>query len=121
MRGWRRARPLNSAVRPRDFVDPMATRGAARWRVLNVLARVAGLTWVFGGGVGFLSLIQVSTLGSSTRAEIAIGLVVSAFGVGVGVAFLRVKPYRPDLEYAHTSIDQNARGYNWWTGEPKGS
>jgi hypothetical protein len=80
------------------------------WRVFNVVARLFGVLACLVALVFLLTaLVEVWTH----------RLAVSPlwFGIGaiclfpMGVAFLRVRPYRPDVK-----SDDRA---GWWTGEPK--
>jgi len=85
------------------------------WTVFNVLARLFGLLGVFIGAVYVpLSIFQL-TQGFDAVSD----LLVSAFALVVGIGFVSVRPYRPDLssEGLGSKQDQETRS-SWWTGKP---
>ena len=76
-------------------------------RIFNVLARLLGLGSCLVGLVGLVSALLELWAGRNPLPEFVIAILVS----GIGIAFLRVRPYRPDLK------GLQPRG--WWTGEPR--
>jgi hypothetical protein len=73
----------------------------SHWKVFNALARIFGIMFCVAGAVFALS------------AHDAVGYGVAFFCIAVGVPFLLVRPYRPDL--ATNAAASRAR---WWTGNP---
>jgi len=87
-------------------------------RVLNVLARLFGLVAIIGGaaavtwGVYFLRTSPgVIVSGSAALDYLGAGV----FCLVVGVAFVAVRPYRPDLILDARASERSS----WWTGESR--
>jgi hypothetical protein len=94
--------------------------GALRLRVLNVLARLFGLLALIGGAA-FLAWAtylwrypELPRPGQTLSGSVSIDyLGTGVFCLAVGIGFLAVRPYRPDV-----TTDARARR-SWWTGEPR--
>ena len=82
------------------------------WRIFNVLARVFGLGSIFTGFIAAASGVSAALHPPAPNELGVVGCsVMAAFLLTIGVLFLRVRPYRPDV------MSQEAS--SWWTGEPK--
>jgi hypothetical protein len=91
------------------------------WRLFNVFARALGLMSVCAGiAFGASSVFYarhpevhkgVQTL--SGNAAVDSGL-VGAFCVAIGILFVKVPAYRPDVPR-----QDKVASRSWWTGEPK--
>jgi hypothetical protein len=103
---------------------------STHWRCFTIFIRLLGVFAMAVGivmAVGDLDDVLRGGAGSSdgtlvSRADaIAIAL-AGLFGAGVGVALLRVRPYRPDLgdhAFGQLSAEQVHQRRNWWTGDLK--
>lgn len=94
------------------------------WRTFNIFARLFGLMALLVG-VAFLitAILQCSGAPLATPGVDAFGnFLVSVFALGFGTAFLKVSPYRPDLDREKQNIaDSASQKMGWWTGERKKS
>ena len=91
------------------------------WRLFNVLARAFGLMSIFAGLAFVASAVfyalhpddagNVRTLSGSAALEFTVG---AAFCLAMGILFLKVRPYRPDISSQETLTSRS-----WWTGEPR--
>lgn len=89
-------------------------------RVFNPLVRLFGLLAVAGGagsiawGVYSFLHPDLPTPGVILTSSFAVDrLVIGAFCLIIGAAFLAVRPWRPDL------TGRIGTRWSWWTGEPK--
>ena len=92
------------------------------WRTFNVLLRLLGVGATFGGTV----VVVVFGLGIPAVPGIARAISWAALVPGVillllGLGFLMLPPYRPDLgdRGPLVSLLRPQRGKSWWTGEPR--
>ena len=107
-------RPLNFTVRGHRNVSYPSWR----WRIFNVLARVFGLLACLGGLTGLVSIF-IEFRAHQVRASASwLGLALVLVVLAMGIAFLLVRPYRPDLQQATVGGPQPS-SVTWWTGEPK--
>jgi hypothetical protein len=97
---------------------------STHWSLVNVLARIFGIVATIVGVIflllgGYSLVFPDSPSIEGMPAVLSLG--VGIFGVVVGVAFLRVRSYRPDLAGSETkgsrSGDNSQR--SWWTGMPQ--
>lgn len=87
------------------------------WRPFNVLGRLAGAWFLFGGTLGVISVLV-----SWEDAQMPIVMLfLSAFLAVAGFLFLRVKPYRSDLDGTRSAFQEPVElgKRSWWTGEPR--
>jgi hypothetical protein len=95
-------------------------------RSFNVGVRLLGLWWSFVGVFAvFVGILwNVRGPASPEDSDVALFLpVVGALLLAAGVAFLRVRPYRPDLgdePFSGASKGRSAlkEPRKWWTGDP---
>lgn len=94
------------------------------WRQFNRMNRIFGLLLVLFGFVflawGFYFVLNPDSpidRGGSVITYFAIG----GFTLSLGVAFVRVKAFRPDLgdSYFGWLRDVHNANRSWWTGEPR--
>ena len=88
------------------------------WRMFNILARLFGLLACVGGLVGLVSVFIEFGAHQFPASASWLGLALILFVLAMGIAFLLVRPYRPDLEQGAIGGPQSS-SVNWWTGEPK--
>ena len=81
------------------------------WRVFNIGMRLVG------SGFAAVGLVLIITHPGDSGSERAVGIVVSAVVMLLGIGLLLVRPYRPDLGDA--AWGQPPRGRSWLTGDPK--
>jgi hypothetical protein len=89
-------------------------------RIFNLFARLFGLLAVAGGagsiawGLYYLLHSDLPSPGATVTGSFAVDhLVIGAFCLIMGAAFLAVRPWRPDL------TGRTGARWSWWTGEPK--
>ena len=97
---------------------------SSHWRMMNRMARVLGIFATLAGLAFTKAAVQYnnnptmaaqipSASGSATTDAVAVAI----FAFVLGILFLIVKPYRPDLRKAEPT--NGTQRYSWWTGEPK--
>ena len=100
---------------------------ARHWRLVNRMARVFGIAAVLAGvafaGAAFQHIMQpdpAAHVPSASGSAATDAIAVSVFTLVVGILFLLVKPYRPDLRKDKNPEDASkVQRFSWWTGEPK--
>jgi uncharacterized membrane protein len=92
------------------------------WRAFNIMARLFGLMALLAA-LGFLysAFIQATDAAVSVSNMDATGyLLVAIFMLIVGIAFVKVAPYRPDLRVEKVdSTNATKSKVGWWTGIQK--
>lgn len=92
------------------------------WRAFNIMARLFGLMALLTA-LGFLysAFLQATDAAVSASNMDATGyLLVAIFMLIVGVAFVKVAPYRPDLRVEKVdSTNATQSKVGWWTGNQK--
>ena len=91
------------------------------WGVVNILARTFGLMASFASlafGAAAVAQIGQDSLPPSGTGPVAY-FVVSFVCLFLAIAFLTVRPYRPDIRQDRTQSADRARKFHWWTGAPK--
>ena len=88
--------------------------------VFNLFVRLFGLLAVASGagsiawGLYYFLHSDLPSPGATVTGSFAVDhLVVGAFCLITGAAFLAVRPWRPDL------TGRTGARWSWWTGEPK--
>jgi hypothetical protein len=96
--------------------------GAFHLRVVNVFARLFGVLSVIGGAgfVAWAVYFFLHPVLPSTARTVSGSAAFDYLGAGVlcllmGVVFLTVRPYRPDMTIGTGSGSRRS----WWTGEPR--
>jgi len=92
------------------------------WCVFNIMARLFGLMALLTALAFLYTAFVQSTDAAVTASNIdAPGYVlVSIFCLVVGIAFLKVAPYRPDLRVGRIdSTNATKSKASWWTGNQK--
>jgi len=89
------------------------------WRAMNVFARVVGIWWLAAGiffillSIYYMFALAPPGVDYFLNPSIDYGMSGALVAV-IGVAFLRIKPYRPDLERIEDPC-------SWWTGDKSSS
>ncbi|MCZ6889014.1 MAG: hypothetical protein O7H39_11015 [Gammaproteobacteria bacterium] len=101
------------------------SRRSAFWRLVNIAARVVGLTFTAAGiyfaGRGVYFLIQPEAAGSKDILGFSPAFapaVMASVSLIIGVHFIRGEAHRPDLLEQQRSERAPGRTHGWWTGEP---
>jgi hypothetical protein len=103
----------------------------AHWSAVNVMARMFGILALIVG-LGFLAWGVYFAISPEAQGHITpdgsdasiLNSTLGIFAVAMSVAFLRVRPYRPDLgdsirsSRAGRAEACDKRPRNWWTGAP---
>jgi hypothetical protein len=90
------------------------------WRIFNMGARLFGLLAVVAGAIGIVSGLVDFETNSPNVGDPVVGLGVGALLIFMGVLFLRVRPFRPDLlKDGWTLASLATARRSFWTGEPK--
>jgi hypothetical protein len=86
-------------------------------RALNVLARLCGVGFLLGGAAMVGSpLLSAEQLATGTW----IGVILAGLGsCAIGVGFLTVRTWRPDLGDTIPTTSRRYEPRSWWTGDPK--
>ena len=86
-------------------------------RALNILARLCGIGFLLTGAAMVASpLLSTEQLTTGLR----IGLIVTGLGaLAIGVSFLMVRAWRPDLGDTIRANSGRHASRSWWTGDPK--
>jgi hypothetical protein len=94
---------------------------AIHWSIVNVMARVFGLMAALATvASGTTAVLQFASAPLTTPGMGALGHgVVSLFCLAIAVAFLTVRPYRPDVRKRLAAGDTSLPELSWWTGSPK--
>jgi len=92
------------------------------WRLFNVMLRLLGLGATFSGAIAFVTVgLGLPALGGAGPVRNLAGLLSGGFLSLLGLGFLMLKPYRPDLgdEGAPFSpFRPTSSPRRWWTGDP---
>ncbi len=98
------------------------------WKIVNVFGRVFGLMCLIFGVIaaadGIILLRNPHTFDAEPIGQTLTGSFMwDLFGIFpiallIGVLFMAVKPYRPDL-YEPNETKVKAQRRSWWTGEPR--
>jgi hypothetical protein len=89
------------------------------WRIFNILARLTGLLFLFGGLFGVFAQIVV-TAHRPLRSDDVLGIGIFGCAALVGVFVTLVRPFRPDLDgYASAFGRTGQDKRTWLTGERK--
>jgi hypothetical protein len=112
----------------------MAGYETFHWRLVTIMLRLFGIVASLLGmascvyGISLVlrpaSTVYVEGIPTSDLGPKLMFLVVGPVFVAIGVAFMRVRPYRPDLGDVSYLVDPfGARGNalgprRWWTGDP---
>jgi hypothetical protein len=106
----------------------MAGRGAAYWRVYNVLVRALGLSALLSGLFfivwGIKHILELGLLPDEGAGGLML-VVAGLLAAGIGAALLRTPTYRPDLGDVAWHFDpfgakpqsSTATKRSWWTGD----
>jgi hypothetical protein len=86
-------------------------------RIFGIVATIDGLIFLLLGGYSLA--FPDSPIAESMSAGLSLG--VGIFSLVTGVAFLRVRSYRPDLAGSETKGSRGGDNSqrNWWTGMPQ--
>ncbi len=94
---------------------------ASYWRLFNVMLRLLGLGATFSGIIAFVTVgLGLPPLGSEAPVRNTAGLVSGAFLGLLGLGFLMLRPFRPDLGDTGPALSpfRGAVGRRrWWTGD----
>lgn len=89
------------------------------WCVFNILARLVGLMALLAT-LGFLysAFVQATNAGTSVSNMDATDYLLTALcTLIVGIAFVKVAPYRPDLRVENADSPNGTESkLGWWTG-----
>lgn len=87
------------------------------WCIFNILARLFGCMALFAAfAFGLTAALQFAGSSLPTPGISPLGnSMVAVFCIALGVVFLTVRPYRPDLN----KRDKRQSKFGWWTGTPK--
>ena len=94
------------------------------YRIRNVFTRIVGIWWAVLSGIALFAGIVGSIrwlAGYDVPIQMALTqTAVTAVTFSVGVACLRVRPYRPDLGDRPFKgvFTQPSEPRKWWTGDP---
>lgn len=100
---------------------------APHWRLVNRLARCFGIAAVLAG-IAFAGTAlhyikhpdQAANVPSASGSAATDAIAVAVFALVIGVLFLLVKPYRPDLRKDNNALHAGpVQRFSWWSGEPK--
>ncbi len=83
-------------------------------RLFGVMAALASVAFGLTATLQFLGE-SLSTPGVSASGN----LLVACFCLAISLAFLIVRPYRPDLENKEVAAQNSPPKLGWWTGTPK--
>ncbi len=101
---------------------PAPAADPGHWRLFNVMLRLLGLGATFSGAIAFVTVgLGIPALGGGEPVRNLAGLFSGGFLGLLGLGFLMLKPYRPDLgdEGAPFNPFRPApRPRRWWTGDP---
>lgn len=100
---------------------PAPSTDPSHWRVLNVMLRLMGIGATFSAVIAFVTVgLGLPPLGGQPAVRNTAGLVSGAILGLLGIGFLMLKPYRPDLGDSGPPLSpfRAARGQRrWWTGD----
>ena len=93
------------------------------WRMVNIMARLFGLmslfaslVFAYSAALYWLHPEDSASIPSASGSAFADAVGVAIFAGIIGVLFVCVKPFRPDLQFITARVG-GRRG--WWTGQPK--
>src|SRR5574338_188759 len=92
------------------------------WRAFNLLLRLLGIGATFGGSVVVVVFgLGVPAPAGMERVTSWSSLIPGALLLLLGLGFLLLPPYRPDLGDTGplVSLLRAQRGVSWWTGDRK--
>jgi hypothetical protein len=93
-----------------------------QWRAFNVLLRLLGIGATFSGIIAFVTVgLGLPPVSGGEPARSTAGLVSGGLVTLLGLGFLMLKPFRPDL--GDTGLPLNPfrpvpAPRRWWTGDP---
>ncbi len=100
---------------------PAPSTDPSHWRALNVMLRLMGIGATFSGVIAFVTVgLGLPPLGGQPPLRNTAGLVSGAILGLLGMGFLMLKSYRPDLGDRGSPLSpfRAARGRRrWWTGD----
>lgn len=91
------------------------------WRAFNIMARLFGLMALLAGSVFLCSAFITLDIGESVSNRDMTGdFLVGIFTFVIGIAFLKVAPYRPDLRVDKIDSPNASKSkLGWWTGSQR--
>ncbi|MBK6422680.1 MAG: hypothetical protein IPI38_08300 [Gemmatimonadetes bacterium] len=103
---------------PQPGTDPF------HWRAFNVMLRLLGIGATFSGVIAFVTVgLGLPPMGDGPPLRNTAGLLSGGFLGLLGLGFLMLKPFRPDLGDVGAPLSplRTVQGRRrWWTGDRVG-
>lgn len=99
----------------------MSSSDASLWRLFNIQVRLLGLGATFAGSIAFVTFgLGIPPLAGEEPVRSIPVLIAGGLVALLGLGFLMLKPYRPDLGDTGLPFNPYRRAgerRKWWTGD----